>query len=271
MGPSNLFPRFARCSSLITKKTFTPFSQLHLSKSATTRPLVHRQVYPPWSQSRTMIRSPQSAIRDDLAQLPEIKKWGWVICRCTYGDDATWAKFRDRVEAHSRKRIAQSDAPEIAERLAWTWVEDASALDGASTAALRERFRAWTADEVAQQPGNYQPTVIPRFRYFINIDQEVLDSLAESISREMHWSDDAFVKFVDGNWEPLAESQQDGEQEDDGWEKEVLELIEGCTEEDVGWMRIAPHMINADFYDVLSGDENQWITFYERPPSIVQY
>ena len=25
------------------------------------------------------------------------------------------------------------------------------------------------------------------------------------------------------------------------------------------------NMINADFYDVLSGDETQWITFNERP------
>lgn len=145
-----------------------------------------------------MIPSPESVIRDDLAQLLEIEKWGWVIYHCTYGDDTTWAKFRDRVEAHSRESITQSDAPETAERLEWTWVEDASALDGASTAALRERFCAWTADEVARQPGNYQPTAIPRFRYFIKIDKEVLDSLLEYISRETYSSDDAFVKFVDG-------------------------------------------------------------------------
>jgi hypothetical protein len=214
--------------------------------------------------------SPQNTIRTYLAQLPEIEKWGWVIYRCTYGDDTMWAKFRDRVEAQSHENIAQSDAPEIAERLEWTWVEDASALDGASTTALRERFRAWTADEVARQPGDYQPNVIPRFRYFIKIDQEVLDSLAEYISNEKYWTGDAFVKFIDGSWEPLAESQQE-EEEDDGWEKEVLEPIEGCTEEDVGWMRIMPLMIDADFYEVLSGDENAWITFYERPPSIVKY
>ncbi|KAF2996790.1 hypothetical protein E8E13_000202 [Curvularia kusanoi] len=205
-----------------------------------------------------------------FSSLPEIKNWGWVIYRCTYSDDALWSKFRDRVENHSRQSIAQSDAPEIAERLEWMWVEDPSSLDGASTAALRVRFRAWAADEVARQPGNYQPTVIPRFRYFIKIDQDALDSLTEWISHEI-WSDDAFVKFVDGNWEPLTESEQDEEHEDDEWGKEVVEPIEGCTEEDVGWMRIAPLMISADFYDVLSGDENQWITFYERPPSIVAY
>jgi hypothetical protein len=50
-----------------------------------------------------------------------------------------------------------------------------------------------------------------------------------------------------------------------------LEPIDGCTERDVGWMSIAPHMINSEFYDVLIGDDNTWITFYERPPSIVFY
>jgi hypothetical protein len=145
-----------------------------------------------------------------LAQLPEVEKWGWVLYRCTYADDAMWAKFRDRVEMDSRDYIAQSDAPEIAERLEWKWVEDASRLDGASTAALREQFRAWATGEVARQPGDYEPAVIPRFRYFIKIDQEVLDSLAKCISDETHWPcdrSDTFVKFVDGDWEPSAEDQ----------------------------------------------------------------
>jgi hypothetical protein len=59
--------------------------------------------------------------------------------------------------------------------------------------------------------------------------------LAEYIHNETHWSKDAFVKFVDGNWVPLVESQQAEEQEDDGWEddgweEEVLEPIDGYTE-----------------------------------------
>jgi hypothetical protein len=271
MGPFNMFSHFFRCSSSVTRKRLFPFPQLHLSSSATTRPIVYYQNYPPWSSSPTMILSPQSAIRADLVQLPEIEKWGWVIYRCTYADDTTWAKFRDLVETESRESIAQSDAPDIAERMEWKWVEDASELDGASTAALREWFRLWAAGEVARQPGDYDPAVVPRFRYFIKIDQEVMHSLAESIARGTLFSNDAFVKFVDGNWEPSVESQQVEEQEDYGWAQEIWEPIDGCTEEDVGWMRVAPHMINTDFYDVLSGDENLWITFYRRPPRIVCY
>lgn len=216
-------------------------------------------------------------MRQTLAQLPEIEKWGWVIYRCTYTDDATWAKFRDLVEAHSRESIAESEAPEIAKQMEWVWIEDAYTLDGASTEALREKFRAWRANEVARQPGDYEPNVIPRFRYFFKIDQEALDSLTESLSRETLWymfgSDKtAFVKFVDGLWEPESEplSEQYGEL-DYELEGEVFESIEGCTERDVGWMCVAPDMIGYSFYDALSGDENMWHIFYRRPHYIVRY
>jgi hypothetical protein len=169
-----------------------------------------------------------------------------------------------------RKDIAQSDALEIADRLEWTWVEDATSLDGASTSTLRQRFRVWVADEVARQPGACQPAVIPRFRYFIKVDQEVLHSLTEPIFQGKRWlrvRNVAFVKFVDSNWELSSESEK--QEDEDFWGQEILEPIEGCTEEDVGWMRIAPLLISFDFYDMLAGDENRWFVFYERPPRII--
>jgi hypothetical protein len=55
------------------------------------------------------------------------------------------------------------------DHLEWTWVEDATTLDGISTAALREQFRIWDVDEVAQQQEDYDPEVITRFRYSIKI------------------------------------------------------------------------------------------------------
>ena len=202
-----------------------------------------------------------------LALLPEVKKWGWVIYRCTYGDDTAWKKFRDRIEVESREYIAQSDAPEIAERLEWTWIEDAATLDGVSTMVLRERFNAWVADEVARQPGDYHPWGVSRFNKFIKVDQESLDSLAEVLSQDMDWSDDGFVKLVDATWEPLGE-QEDEEQEDDEWPGEFWEPIEGCTEKDVGWMRITPLVIGPNLYEVMSGDSVLWYAHYERPPVI---
>jgi hypothetical protein len=264
MGSFNLFPRLVNYSASITRKCFYPISRLHSSYSATARPLVHYQLDPRSSSSTTM-SSAASSIHDDLGLLP-IDKWGWVIYRCTYADDEAWTRFRARVEAKSRTRIAQSDAPEIVDRLEWTWVSDSASLDGISTVALRERFRTWTTKEVArQQLEDYDPATISRFSYFIRIDGEVMQNLTGFLDLNTGWSNNDFVKFVDANWEPSPPE----EQEDDGWEAETWEPIEDCTEKDVGWMCISPIMLNADFYDTLNGDDMAWHLFYERPPSIV--
>lgn len=211
--------------------------------------------------------SAASAIRDDLERLP-MDKWGWVIYRCTYADDEASARSRDRVEAESRKTNAESDAPEIADRLEWTWVEDSASLDGISTAVLRERFRTWTANEVArQQLEKHDPTTIGRFSYFIKINEEVMQNLTGFFASKGWTSKTDFIKFVDANWKPSPPEVQ----QDDGWEPETWEPIEDCTEEDVGWMRISPMMLNDELYEAMNGYDMAWQLFYERPPRIVMW
>jgi hypothetical protein len=206
--------------------------------------------------------SAKSLIRTDLALLP-IEKWGWLIYRCTYTSDAAWSRFRACVEAQSRAQIAASGAPEIADRLEWTRVEDAATLDGISTVALREQFRAWTAEDVARQRlGTYDPTTIARYSYFIKVDEEVMQNLGGFLAADSHWAKGDFVKFVDANWEPATVREED--EEPDGFEE-----IEGCTEEDVGWMRVSPIMIFTAFYETLNGDNMAWEVFYNRPLHIV--
>ncbi|KAH3904227.1 hypothetical protein HBI56_176280 [Parastagonospora nodorum] len=99
------------------------------------------------------------------------------------------------VEIYSREDIASSDAPKVADRLEWAWVEDPT-LDGASPAALLEKFRAWAAEEVERQPGDYYAEVIPRFNLFIMVDDEVLQSLGRLDALGMDWPSNTFVKFV---------------------------------------------------------------------------
>ena len=142
-----LLPRIARYSPSLSKTSFHRIRKLHLDHSSTVRPIVHRQIYPTQSWSRKTSTgspnyvdlSPESVIQEGLAQWP-INKWGWVIYRCTYADDQAWARFRALVESQSHESIAESDAPEIANSLEWTWVEDAATLDGASTASYGSDF-----------------------------------------------------------------------------------------------------------------------------------
>jgi hypothetical protein len=124
---------------------------------------------------------------------------------------------------------------------------------------LRERLRTRATDRVTRQPGDYEPATFSRFRFFIKIGREVTTSVAESLPHKIHWSDNAFVKIVDSGWEPspaLMAEEQEG--------AVLWEPIEGCIEEDDGWMRIAPVMIIAYSYETLNDDE-QWYLFYECP------
>ncbi|KAK3898422.1 hypothetical protein C8A05DRAFT_37982 [Staphylotrichum tortipilum] len=62
-----------------------------------------------------------------LDNLSTQDKWGWVFYRTTYKDDAAWERFRDWIETSSREdNIFVSDL----------------AIEGASQAQLRQRFRA---------------------------------------------------------------------------------------------------------------------------------
>ncbi|KAH6629735.1 hypothetical protein C7974DRAFT_359712 [Boeremia exigua] len=259
MSSVNLLPCLARSSPSIFGKRLYSKALLRSSNSTPIRPLVHHQIYPQRSWYRTNTPSSQVCLRESLALLP-FDKWGWVIYRCSYADDKVWAQFRTRIESKSRRDIAESDAPEISDSLEWKWVEDRATLDGASTAALRDRFRAWVVNEVAQQPADQDFGDVSRLRYFIKIDEEVMQSLPGFL--EKRWSAEAFVKIVKADWEPLCEEFDH--------EKDIYEPIEGCTEKDVGWMRIAPEMVNAEFYYALDGYEPAWDDmFYQRPPHIV--
>lgn len=262
MHSINLFPRLARCSLLFIDKP------RHFKIPFAFAAARSNRISPLQSSFRTMLTSPESDIRSDLADLP-IEKWGWVIYRCSYtaANEPAWARFKSRVETYSREHIAASNAPEIADRLEWTWVED-STLEGASPAALRERFRAWAAKEVDRQPGDYISEAIPRLNFFIVVDDESLRSLNKPDLLARPWPRNAFVKFVDAYWEPSSPDHTELEDEFGG--PEFFEPIDGCTEENVGWMLIAPYLLDAEFYNDWCGDFNLnfWPIFYTRPPQI---
>jgi hypothetical protein len=75
------------------------------------------------------------------------------------------------------------------------------------------------------------------------------------------------VNFVDANWKPLSERLPAEGREGD----ESCEPIDGCREENVGWMKIASFMVGPDFYEVMSGFPDVWYSFYQRPPEAVIY
>lgn len=199
-------------------------------------------------------------------------KWGWVFYRTTYNDDEAWRRFKDLITEQSRTHIAESDAPEIVSTLEWKFVEDRATLEGASKDYLRSRFLQWASEALKiEQPRvedhRFGDFGIPRYCYFIVVDEGALTSVVYDAPQPPEFDSDyvGYVNFVDAKWKSLSELVPD---DPEPAEDEVYEEIEGCTEENVGWMKIATHMAGVSFYQCMM-DAAVWYVMYERPPEVV--
>lgn len=209
------------------------------------------------------------------------ERWGWVIYRCTYNDDEAWDRFKDFVDQQSRQFIAESDTPEIADSLEWTFIENRDTLDNASKDQLRAHFKKWAADAVYAENPRYEERQnatfgIPRYSFFIQVDEDSLRSVLNEASQppghydKLH--DDGYVNFVNAHWKSLLEhippNQLTGDLEEDIGG--LHEPIDGCCEEDVGWMKLESMGLSAGFYDTMTGCPDIWYAYYERPPQIAR-
>ncbi|UKZ90851.1 uncharacterized protein TrAFT101_005849 [Trichoderma asperellum] len=179
-------------------------------------------------------------------------EWGWVIYRCTYKPElqGAWESFKNLVEYRTRKTIADSDAPDIAEKLDWAWVEDHE-LEGASLSELKRRFRAWVRADTQDSPCDIGATPyenISRYTYFIQVDEESLVSCLREAGVDLHGG---HVNIVRGWAGSLPE-------------EEMGESSEGLVTED--WMKIQASMVEPIFYAELYDDT--WYTIYSPPPHV---
>lgn len=221
-----------------------------------------------------IIPSPESQILHMLKHLKQ-DKWGFVIYRCTYQNDQAWSRFKKLVHDRTKKALAESDTPEIADSLEWTFVEDRATLDGASRAQLRERFNEWAESAYAvEQPrgqDDFQKWGLfgfARYNYFIQVDEEALQSVLSP--PVFDWRSFGHVNFVDSRWKPFSDEDY-YRGVDDPEDVEVFDEIDGCGQENVGWMKITPMlMIDAQWYGAAGGFAGgEWYVFYLRPPEVV--
>ena len=110
-------------------------------------------------------------------------RWGFAIYRCTYGDDAAWDRFKDIITARAQKEIRELGEPGILDELEWTIFDDREIFDNATAGFLREHFNQWKRDNCEREQPRATRLVevmllkTPRYRYFIRVDREVLDSV----------------------------------------------------------------------------------------------
>jgi hypothetical protein len=195
------------------------------------------------------------------------KTWGFVIYRCTYDSDEEWNEFMERLRYHIRRTLEFYNGLDLMDSLDLTVIEDREELDDVEASVVREHFRTWAETAPQREQGQPQARIRPnereewesqRYLYCIQVDAEVLNSV-------VHWAEappstdfrsEGFVKIVSRYWEPLGARDRDPPQEP----------IEGCTEDDVGWM-IVDYTKVVTLYDRLR-DRNDWYGEYRRPPNV---
>ena len=84
---------------------------------------------------------------------------------------------------------------------------------------------------------------------------------------------EGYVNFVNAHWQPMSEllpalGVESGEGVDGD---EAYEPIDGCCEQDVGWMKMVSRVVGADFYQAIDGPSGVWYSFYQRPPETFNY
>jgi hypothetical protein len=177
-------------------------------------------------------------------------KWGWVIYRCTYKSElyGHWKNLKRLVEQQTRESIAESDAPDIAEKLDWVFVEDPE-LEHASLDELKRRFRAWARVEnpnynIDNAPGGRGS----RYTYFIQVDEAALRSMPNVPDDPTNPGHVNIVRAWRDSLPP---------------EEATEEFGEAADHED--WMRIQARMLDIYFYIELDDDES-WYRHYSPPP-----
>lgn len=66
-------------------------------------------------------------------------KFGYVVYRCTYGDDAAWARFMEILTEHVKYGLEdEKRGQEVKTHFAWTVMDSEETFDGAAKAYVRQ-------------------------------------------------------------------------------------------------------------------------------------
>lgn len=108
------------------------------------------------------------------------KKWGFVIYRCDYASDETWAKFLAIVKENLDTSLKLAEAEDLKSTLDMTPRKDKKTLDGATVDQVREIFKEWVNSDEAKAEANNEPYPAyqcPRYQFCVHVDADVLDAV----------------------------------------------------------------------------------------------
>lgn len=198
--------------------------------------------------------------------LPGHKYWGYIVYRCTYGDDAAWSAFIDHLREEARYDVKYVGHEEMMDSLNFAVRDDPSLFQGASKAFVRQHFKAWTRSAAADEEldssvPNAQPIMLDdegvttRYEYCLYIDDDSLYSIIDKDTKLPKTASAGHVNIIKASWavptdpEEIQEMYEEHGADDPGGEGE--EPVEGCTMRDIGWMKADTAGLMPEMYSKL--------------------
>ncbi|KAF0315194.1 hypothetical protein GQ607_017577 [Colletotrichum asianum] len=187
-------------------------------------------------------------------------RWGFVIYRTTYEDDAAWERYLEVVKFAAQWSPDYLGGDVLLEQyMDWPVISDKATLDGASKADVRKHFQSWceARSEERDGPGATRAGRLPRFNYCVYVDRKCLDTLAmvpENYFMSSRLREQSNLVAV------MLDKKAPGNRRD------VWPEVEGCTGRYVGWRYEEVDMLvgtyeESHMYDLSHID-------YKRPPLI---
>jgi hypothetical protein len=225
------------------------------------------------SRGRTLGGSIKEAMQQQGHQ-----SWGFVIYRCTYGDETKWSRFMAQFKSNAQELLSLEGNADMMDSLLWTICDDKDAFANASKDDLRKHFLSWanqSSDAKAEQPGArmaiWMPSreevtslSTPRYNYFIQVDDAAVEAV---LTAEGNYDDPGYVNIVDAKWRLPTREDYDLEEDE---EMEEGEEIKGCTAMNLGWQKVSAVNVYPQFYHDCESSWRLWSEGqdYIRPPRI---
>ncbi|KAJ5783866.1 uncharacterized protein N7518_009543 [Penicillium psychrosexuale] len=179
----------------------------------------------------------------------------------------TWGfNFMARMVGAVSEDLKEYSGLALLDTFAPTVLEDPS-FEGATVATLREHFHPWKKTALKEEQGvseDYTPTS-GRYRFFITVDQEAMESVLNTPLGGFEEYKLGHVRMVNAEWK-WTDAPEEVSEDEDISEPEEFEPLEGCTEDDVGWMNIRWRIVQLPGHKMTEIDD--WQAYYVRYPGI---
>ncbi|KAM0332495.1 hypothetical protein ACHAQA_002777 [Verticillium albo-atrum] len=204
---------------------------------------------------------------EDLRETNEC--WGYAVYRTTYLDDDQWERAKGIIIKQATMLLP---SPDMINHMDWIFVDDRSALDGASRASLRQRFRAWASKTARERGSDLRQRLEEsdsRYYFFLEVDEPSLRSMIGQAGG----GGSGHINLVDSQWEPNMREYDSDEERSQNLESEAeRESIDGSGEEVVGWMKVSVINLSVDFQIIVDRflEGHLYQKLYTRPPAVLE-